>query len=125
MNTSPPDPSVPTPAASQSPDRKPGEAAAPRWNPADDEEIVEAASCADDAEAAALAAALSEAGVPCHIVQGGGGVGGGGVHLGPTTEPKLWVREHDAAAAARLITDLRNEIEAAHDRPAGQPYEEE
>lgn len=88
---------------------------APEWNPADDEEIVEAASCADDAEAAALAAALTEAGVPCRVVQGGDGVGGGGVHLGPNTEPKLWVRGRDAASAAKLIGDLRAEIEAARD----------
>ncbi|WP_171186802.1 putative signal transducing protein [Alienimonas chondri] len=95
---------------------------APEWNPSDDEAIVEVASCADDAEASALATALSEAGVPCRVVQGGSGVGGGGISLGPTTEPKLWVREHDAAAAGKLIAEMRAEIEAAHDRPG---YEEE
>ncbi|MEM9701085.1 MAG: DUF2007 domain-containing protein [Planctomycetota bacterium] len=86
--------------------------AAPEWNPADDEAIVEVASCGDDAEAAALAVALNEAGVPCRVVQAGEGVGGGGVHLGPSTEPKLWVRERDADAARKAIADLRAAIQA-------------
>ena len=90
----------------------------PDWNPSDDEEIVEAASCADDAEATGLAAALSESGVPCKVVQGGTGVGGGGVPLGMRTEPKLWVRQRDAATAAKLIADLRADIEAEHARDA-------
>ena len=87
---------------------------APEWNPADDEEIVELASCEDDAEAAGLASALTEAGVPCKIVQAGAGVGGGGIPLGTRTEPKIWVREHDLAAARRLVDGLRADIEAAH-----------
>ena len=87
----------------------------PAWNPADDEEIVEVAGCRDDAEAGALAAALNEAGVPCRVVQGGAGVGGGGISLGAATEPKLWVRERDAPAAAKVVADLRAEIERAHD----------
>ena len=86
----------------------------PEWNPADDEEIVELASCEDDAEAAGLAAALTEAGVPCKIVQGGAGLGGGGLPLGTRTEPKIWVREHDLAAARVLVQQLRDDIEAGH-----------
>ena len=93
----------------------------PEWNPADDEEIVELASCEDDAEAAGLAAALTEAGVPCKIVQGGAGLGGGGLPLGTRTEPKIWVREHDLATAQKLVTQLRSDIEAGH----GRPHEEE
>ena len=89
----------------------------PEWNPADDEEIVELASCEDDAEAAGLAGALTEAGVPCKIVQGGAGLGGGGLPLGTRTEPKIWVREHDLAAARVLLQKLRDDIEAEHRRP--------
>ena len=93
----------------------------PDWNPRDDEEIVEIASCEDDAEAAGLATALAEAGVPCRVVQGGAGLGGGGLPLGTRTEPKIWVREHDLAAARTLVQRLRDNIEAGH----GRPHEEE
>ena len=89
----------------------------PAWNPSDDEEIVEVATCADDVEAGALAAALNAAGVPCNIVQGGAGVGGGGLPLGQATEPKLWVREHDAPAARKVIADMRADFETAHNAP--------
>ncbi|WP_165700916.1 putative signal transducing protein [Alienimonas californiensis] len=95
---------------------------APAWNPSDDEEIVEVASCGDDAEASGLAAALNEAGIPCNVVQPGSGVGGGGIPLGSRTEPKLWVREHDAEVASRLIREMRAEIEEDHRL---HPYREE
>ncbi|MFH5802950.1 putative signal transducing protein [Alienimonas sp. DA493] len=95
---------------------------APAWNPSDDEDVVEVASCANDAEAAGLAATLNEAGIPCKVVQEGSGVGGGGIPLGSRTEPKLWVREHDAEAASRLIREMRDEIEAEHRR---HPHREE
>ena len=92
-------------------DSTPAPPAPADWHPADDEELVEVAGCADDAEAAGLAAALQAAGVPCKIVQGGPGVGGGGIPLGTATEPKIWVRETDAPAAAKAVADLRAEIE--------------
>ena len=90
------------------------DAPAPEWNPRDDEEIVEIASCSGDAEASGLAASLTEAGIPCRVVQGGAGLGGGGLPLGSRTEPKLWVRERDEAAARKLVTELRDEIERDH-----------
>ena len=111
MNTNSPDPSAFDPTA-YDPQAPPP----PEWRPSDDEEIIEVASCGNDAEAGALAAALAEAGVPCKIVQGGDGVGGGGIPLGSRTEPKLWVREHDAEVAARFIAEMRAEIEARHAR---------
>ena len=111
MSTADPHPPAADPAAEPSA----AGSAAPEWNPADDEEIVEVASCAHDAEASALAAALAEAGVPCNVVQGGAGVGGGGIPLGTATEPKLWVRDRDAVAARTVIADLRQAIEAAHE----------
>jgi len=118
MTTHSPDPSPADPSSFDPAKFDPTAPPPPEWHPSDDEEIVEVASCGNDVEAGALAAALVEAGVPCKVVQAGDGVGGGGIPLGSRTEPKLWVREHDAEAAARFIADMRDEIEARHARGA-------
>ena len=72
----------------------------------DDTKIVEVYSAANEIDAGAVRAALSEAGIHAELV---GNLAGGAfdVPLG-ISAPKLWVREEDAPAARQIIEQLQD-----------------
>ena len=76
-------------------------------HPGDETRIVEVYSAANEIEAGAVRAALDAAGIQARLVGDRLGNAWGEVPLGFRSEPKLWVREEDAAAARRVIAEFR------------------
>jgi len=74
----------------------------------DDVRIVEAFSAANEAEAAAIRAALDAEGIEARVVGDRLGNAWGEVPLGFRSEPKVWVLETDLEAARRVIAELRS-----------------
>lgn len=72
--------------------------------------IVEVYSAANEIEAGAVRAALDAEGIRARIV--GGQIGNilGDAPFGFRSEPKIWVREPDAAAARRVIEQLQDQM---------------
>lgn len=84
---------------------------------ADDVRIVEVYSAANDVEAGAIRAALDAEGIRARIVGDRLGNVWGEVPLGFRSEPKIWVREEDAAAARRVIEQLQDQMGDEYDDP--------
>ena len=77
-----------------------------------DVRIVEAFSAANEAEAAAIRAALDAEGIEARVVGDRLGNAWGEVPLGFRSEPKVWVRETDLAEARRVIAELQSAADA-------------
>jgi hypothetical protein len=71
--------------------------------------IVELCEAANAFEAHALCGLLEEAGVRCRIVGETLGNAAGGLPLGETIAPRIWVREEDAARAWQIIDEQTGE----------------
>jgi hypothetical protein len=69
------------------------------------ERIVELCAAASAVEAHALCALFEEAGIRCRIVGETLGNAAGGLPLGETIAPRIWVREEDAARAREIIDE--------------------
>ena len=88
----------------------------------DETEIVEVYAAADVATAAAVRAALHEAGIEARMVGEQLGSALYGVPLGFDSGPRLYVRESEAAAALRIIDQLQDQVGDQYDDPDGDGY---
>ncbi len=83
----------------------------------DDSNIVEIYSAANSIDAYAMANALKAAGIKARVVGDYLGMGSGGLPLGQSTAPKVWVHKEEEAQARELLkewnvdTDISNESE--------------
>jgi hypothetical protein len=118
----PSDAKTPDPRAEPDP---PDDAAAAANDPKN-ERIVELCSAANTVEAYAIRALLEEAGIQTCVVGDSLGNAAGGLPLGETTAPRVWVREEDVARAREVIdaqtaSAFQQENSPAADDEAGTP----
>jgi hypothetical protein len=83
----------------------------PAANDPKNDRIVELCAAANEVEAHALCALLEEAGIRWRIVGETLGNAAGGLPLGDTIAPRIWVREEDAARAREIIDEPPGEVD--------------
>jgi hypothetical protein len=118
----PSDPQTPDPRAEPDP---PDESLAAANDPKN-QRIVELCSAANAVEANAIRSLLEEEGIQTCVVGDSLGNAAGGLPLGETTAPRIWVREKDAARAREVIDEqiaepFQEESSPAGDDEAGTP----
>ena len=122
FHAEPSDPQTPDPRAEPDP---PDESLAAANDPKN-ERIVELCSAANAVEAYAIRSLLEEEGIQTCVVGDFLGNAAGGLPLGETTAPRIWVREKDAARAREVIDKqtaepFQEEISPPEDDEAGTP----